>query len=759
MKTFHINIQGIVQGVGFRPFIYKLSKNLQLNGWVNNTTSGVHIHINADEKISKHFIDEIKKKAPKLSVITSIRIKEIPFVSYSTFEIIKSETQDAPSSLVTPDFGMCEDCKSELYSEENNRFQYPFITCTHCGPRYSIINSLPYDRESTTMDSFSMCENCNNEYHDPLNRRYYSQTNSCPNCSIELSYYEKEKFQENFTDLAYIVQQWKQGKIISIKGIGGYLITCDAANKDAISRLRKLKNRPIKPFALMYPNLESVVTDTDVSKTEKKELESVSSPIVILKVKKETSVQIQLDEIAPNLDCIGVMLPYTPLYHLLLSKFQKPIIATSGNLSNSSIIYKDSKAENELTKLSDGVLLNNRNIVIPQDDSVVKFSEKNNQKIIIRRSRGLAPTYINKDIKANSETILSMGAMLKSTFTLLNKENIYISQYLGNTEHYEAEVNFKNTLNHFKNLFQPEVETILVDKHPNYFSTRYGKELASQQNIQPIEIQHHKAHFLAVLGENDLIHSSEKILGVIWDGTGYGDDGSIWGGEFFTYENKEVSREAHFDEFQFILGDKMPKEPRISLLALAYDCCEENFFKEKFTSTEWNIYKKLIQKEDNLKSTSIGRLFDGVASLLLGIDKQSYEGEAAMRLENLALSYFQYNDFLKAESYLYENQIPSNFRQFILKNLTLDISNGVGNKKIAAKFHLTLVHYIEIIAKKFKVQKLAFSGGVFQNQCLVDILHFWMENEFDLYFHKELSPNDECISFGQLMYYLKDKQS
>ncbi len=759
MKTFHIVIKGIVQGVGFRPFVYKLARSLHICGWIHNSGNGVHIHINSDENMSLHFVKEIKSKSPKLSVITSIKVREVPFISYSSFEIKESSSQKTPSLLITPDFGMCEDCKNELFSEQNNRYQYPFITCTNCGPRYSIIKSLPYDRETTTMDSFCMCNTCKNEYHNPLNRRYYSQTNSCPKCHIELSYFENGKLQDNFTDLKYIINQWRQGKIISIKGIGGYLITCDATNKEAISRLRALKNRPTKPFALMYPDIATLDLDTELSMLEKSDLESASAPIVILNVRNEYKTPLALKEIAPNLDYLGVMLPYTPLYKLLLSIFKKPIVATSGNLSNSSIIYNDSIAINELAALSDGILLNNRAIVIPQDDSVVKFSKRNHQKIIIRRSRGLGPTYINKKIKVDSKSVLSMGAMLKSTFTLLNKKNIYISQYLGNTEHYEAEVNFKNTLSHFKSLFQPKIDKILVDKHPNYFSTRYGKELAVAYQIPCIEIQHHKAHFLAALGENDLMDSSEKILGVIWDGTGFGDDGNIWGGEFFTYDNKLVKREAHFDEFEFILGDKMPKEPRISLLSLANDCCDESFYKNKFTSTELKIYKKLLQKKGNLKSTSIGRLFDGVASLLLEIDTQSFEGEAAMQLENLALKYFKGREFSKKDSYLKGDQIPSNFRQFLLKQITLEFSKGISKEEIAGKFHLTLIHYIDLIANDLNIRKVAFSGGVFQNQCLIDILYFWMEEEYELYFHKELSPNDECISFGQLMYYLKDKYS
>ena len=759
MKTFHIVIKGIVQGVGFRPFVYKLANSLGICGRIKNTANGVDIKINSDKEKSNLFIGKIKRTSPKLSIITNVKVREVPFISYSSFEIKESSTLKSPSLLITPDFGMCEDCDNELYSEENNRYQYPFITCTNCGPRYSIIKSLPYDRETTTMDSFSMCNTCKNEYLDPKNRRYYSQTNSCPHCRIELSYFENGKLKDKFTDLNYIVDQWKKGKIISIKGIGGYLITCDATNKEAISRLRVLKNRPTKPFALMYPDLATLDLDTYLSNKEKSNLQSASAPIVILNVRKEFKTPLALNEIAPNLDCLGVMLPYTALYKLLLSLFNKPIIATSGNLSNSSIIYNDSIAIKELAKLSDGILLNNREIVIPQDDSVVKFSKISHQKIIIRRSRGLAPTYINKKVKVNCETILAMGAMLKSTFALLNKKNIYISQYLGNTDQYEAEVNYKKTLSHFESLLQPEIEKILVDKHPNYFSSRYGEQLAETHQVPLIQIQHHKAHFLAVLGENNLINSAEKILGIIWDGTGYGDDGNIWGGEFFTYKNKLINRETHLDEFQFILGDKMPQEPRISLLALAYDCCDEKYYKDKFTTTELKIYKNLLQDKSNLKTTSMGRLFDGIASLLLEIDYQSYEGEAAMQLENLASTYFESNRFLKKDSYLKGNILPSNFRKYLIKQIIIDLSNAISKKRIAARFHITLIHYINLIANKLNINKLAFSGGVFQNQCLIDILYFWMYNDFELFFHKKLSPNDECISFGQLMYYLKDKQS
>ncbi len=754
MKSHLIHIKGVVQGVGFRPFIYKLAQKINLTGWVNNSTNGVFIHINADNTTANKFVDSISNSAPKLSKITSLHIKEVPFKKYAGFDIVHSSSEKETTLLLTPDFAMCSDCCDEINQVSDNRFQYPFTTCTNCGPRFSIIKSLPYDRETTTMDSFKMCFSCNNEYQNPLDRRYYSQTNSCPNCAIKLSLYENDQFSENFKDLDYIIKQWNEGKIIAIKGVGGYLLTCDATNSKAIQRLRKLKTRPTKPFALLYHDVYELAEDVEMDICEKLELENSKASIVLLNIKKDRMTPLAIDDIAPNLNQIGVMLPYTPLYQILLSKLKKPIVATSGNLSNSTIIYEDKKAIDELSKIADLVLINNREIVIPQDDSVIRYSSIKFQKIVIRRSRGLAPTYINPQLNLPKKAILSTGAMLKSAFSLLHKENIYISQYIGNTDNFEAELNYKNTWSHFNKLLNPNLEVVLVDKHPNYFSSVFGKEIALQQNIPVVEIQHHKAHFYAVLGENNLLESKEKVLGVVWDGTGLGDDGNIWGGEFFMYHNNQVERIHHIDEFNFILGDKMPKEPRISALAISFGITDSKIIKDKFSETEWNIYQKLLQNNSNLKSTSVGRLFDAVASILLGVDKQSYEGEAAMRLENAAYTYFRANNITKYYSYFKEEKAPSNFTSFIINHVLSDIENGYEKEFIAAKFHITLAHYISIIAKEQEINKVAFSGGVFQNQWLIELILLFMNDDFDLYFHKELSPNDECISFGQLMYYL-----
>jgi hydrogenase maturation protein HypF len=735
--------------------VYQLAVSRGLKGWVNNTVDGVHIRINATEKQAKEFLNELLDRPPQMAKITGHSMREVPVEDFKSFEIIRSASDKQANLLLTPDFAMCKDCERELFDPADRRYRYPFITCTNCGPRYSITVSLPYDRHTTTMAPFEMCPVCNEEYHDPLNRRYYSQTNSCPRCAVEMSLYENGHLQHHFTDLNYIVEQWHRGKIVAVKGIGGYLLTCDATNEETVRRLRKLKNRPVKPFALMYHDVLVLSEDAELDVVEKYELESTASPILLLPLREDVWTPLALDAIAPGLDSIGVMLPYTPLYKLLLDAFKKPIVATSGNISDSTIIYKDEQAIEELSKISDLILLNNREIVIPQDDSVVKYSRIKRQRIVIRRSRGLAPSYINPGLKLSRETVMAFGAMMKSTFTLQNNGTIHISQYLGSTDNLQAEENYKDTFNHFLHLFNPRIDVVLIDKHPGYFTHQFGKSYAAEKQIPLKEIQHHKAHFAAVLGENNLFERDEKILGVIWDGTGSGDDGNIWGGEFFEYKDGRIRRVGHMDAYPFILGDKMVREPRISALSIGRNLPgAEEILKAKFTETEWSIYRRLLSGGTKLQSTSIGRLFDAVASLLLDRDVQTYEGEAAVFLENAAYRYFNKNNFTLYYSYLKDAGMPEKLTEFILRSIIADINKAFDRDFIAAKFHITLAHYIYLFAKAHGYRKIAFSGGVFQNHLLTDLVLMLMDNDFDLYFHKELSPNDENVSFGQLMYHL-----
>ncbi len=749
MQTYHIHIKGIVQGVGFRPFVYQKALKHKLKGWVNNTTDGVHIEINADKQTAHQFLQDILEHLPPLAIVTNHSINEVENQQFDNFNIIKSKDSKHTNVLLTPDVAMCPDCRQELYDSDNRRYQYPFITCTNCGPRYSIITALPYDRPFTTMKKFEMCPVCQKEYNNPLERRHFSQTNSCPDCAIEMQWYENGKISEHFTDLDKVIQYWNEGKIVAIKGIGGYLLTCDATNTEAVRTLRKRKQRPAKPFALMYPDLASIKKDTIINDDEKKELESISAPIVLLQLKKQSVSQISVNEIAKDFGRIGVMLPYTPLYDLLLQKFGKPIIATSGNITGSTIIYDDQMAIEHLSNIADALLMNNREIVIPQDDGLVQFSAKYRQKIVLRRSRGKAPIYINPDLDFQNKSILATGGMLKSVLAITHQNNIFISQYLGNTESYDAHKNYETTFNHLTNIMKPAIETVVTDKHPGYFSTAFGKDYAHNKNIKHVEIQHHKAHFLSVLAENKLLDSQEKILGIVWDGTGLGEDGNIWGGEFFSYQNHKIERLHHIGEFDFILADKMVKEPRISALAIGHRFPEaETILRQKFTEMEWQVYQRLLKKV-RLKSTSMGRLFDAVASLLFNYDKHHFEAEAGMKLERQATRFLSLNHTI---AFPLSDAVFENFSKYIFEQILTDISNNIDKQEIAAKFHLTLVDYIWLIADKYQFNHLAFSGGVFQNALLVDLLIEKNQNRKELYFHKELSPNDEGIVLGQLVY-------
>ena len=784
--TFHIHLQGLVQGVGFRPFVYKLAKEFDIKGWVNNSNDGVHIEFNSDVTVSKQFYRNLILRSPVLSRITSHSFTKIKSQDFHSFEIIKSEKKGNANLMLTPDFAMCENCRNELNDAENFRYQYPFITCTHCGPRYSIITTLPYDRGNTTMQDFEMCKDCNDEYENPENIRHFSQANSCADCGIEMGMFDKsgEKILtgnsfpgSGYTPNDHIIHKiaavLKDGKVIAVKGIGGFLLLCDANNEKTIKILRERKHRPTKPFAVMFPDLKSLKNFALLQKDEEAFLKSAISPIVLLEAKENTNEKICLKEIAPNLSKMGCMLPYAPLFELILTKFGKPVIATSANVSESPIIYKDKEALESLFSIADFIVTNNREIVVPQDDSVIRFSKLSRQKIILRRSRGLAPSYFNYESK-NDETILATGALLKSTFTFVNNRNTYVSQYLGNTQSYEAQQTYSKTVQHFFDLFQKEPDVILTDKHPLYFSNQFAKELANNLNIKLREIQHHKAHFAGVLSENNLMQSqknSDDVLGVIWDGTGLGEDGNIWGGEFFTYSCNQMKRNAHFDYFPFMLRDKMSREPRISALATCDKIPEvnarltdsqkmlrnknESFGQEllfnKFTLKEWELYQKMLQ-QPSLQCSSVGRIFDAVSSLLNLCDMQSFEGEAAMLLEERAYSYFTKNNWHIDEIYSIgsKNIISTSS---LMKQIIDDIKNKRPAEFIAAKFHFSLVNLVKQVATKSAIKKIAFSGGVFLNGVLVDLLNLNLGKDFELYFHNDLSPNDENISFGQMVYY------
>jgi len=749
LKTYKIFISGQVQGVGFRPFVYNLAKKYAIKGTVSNNEKGVVIYATQTRGSIELFYKEIIKNSPLVSRISTSEIEPVNFSEFDNFEIIPSSKKGHVNLPLTPDFAICDDCKKDIQNKKNKRYSYPFTTCVNCGPRWAITQSFPFERNHTSIDAFEMCDDCKKEYTNPEDRRFHSQTNTCSTCGIQL-YLEDANSKKITTKKSTIfkktAQLLKESKIIAIKNTSGYLLCCNAEDSEVVQKLRRLKNRPNKPFAVLFPSIEFLQKEIKLNEWQVKSLTSTERPITIISSKNYKG-NLVLNEIAPKLNQLGVMLPYTGILQLLANELNFPIIATSGNIHGSPIISNNEDAIDKLKNIADYFLQHNLKITEPQDDSVLKFSFKFKQPILFRRSRGFAPNYFNTQLNT-SEKIMAMGADLKSSVTFCPNQYIYVSQYLGNLENYDVYNRFLSMVNSFTKIFEQQPQVILVDKHPLYHSSKAGKELAQKSNTKLVEIQHHKAHFAAILGEHHLF--DKKVLGIVFDGTGLGDDNAIWGGEFFNYEKNEIKRINHIEYFDWLLGDKMAKEPRISLFSLASSKIDE-ILEKKFTSNELKTYTTL-KRINTLKTSSVGRLFDAVASLLGITNFNTYEGEAAILLENLVINY----NLKFCKSYLSSIEKGISSKE-IINNIFKDIKMGKSKKSIISNFLFTLASTIIEMAKTNNYKYVAFSGGVFQNTILVDMLIELAPKEIKLYFHKDLSPNDENISFGQLMYYIHIK--
>ncbi len=754
MNSYHIHIKGRVQGVGFRPFIFRLAHSFKLNGWVSNTLDGVHIEADGIKDIDQ-FCKSILNDHPRQARIDEIKVEEIRFGQFQEFLIVGSKSDGIADLQITPDFAICPECLQELNDQSDRRHQYPFITCTNCGPRYSIIQRLPYDRNLTTMSSIQACEICLEEYEDPNNRRFYSQTNSCPDCAVQLSLYNRQKELQNVrvnTILDIVSDAILSGKIVAIKGIGGYLLCADATSEEAIMMIRTRKNRPTKPFALMYPDVDAAEKDVFINENTISDWKSPESPIILCPLKRDFTSELKVDAIAPGLKKMGIMMPYAPLFAMLMKRIKKPIIATSGNVSGSPIIYNDREALDVLSEFADYILVNNREIVVPQDDSVIQYTDNSKLRIILRRSRGMSPSFITNHKLESNIQLLAMGAMLKSAFGITHQKRYYISQFLGDTSILESQQSYESTLDHILSLLNFNPSIVLTDAHPDYPSSILGKDIAERNKISDFKIQHHEAHSFAVIAENNLLNE-KKILSVVWDGTGYGTDGHIWGGEFLEYTGKDHKRIGHWEYFPHILGDKMSKEPRISAFCLQSQTdVNDQIIKAKFNPDEYRNYS-LILKKEGLLTSSVGRIFDGVSSLLNIVDYNTYEGEAAMVLESLATEYLQthpeYHEIYNVE--ITERGIVRT--RDLIAGILDDKLKGAIPAQIAFKFHLSLVEVIQKFLVKFDMRSVVFSGGVFQNSLLADLISTRLNDQYTVYFHKELSPNDECIPFGQLIAY------
>jgi len=752
MPTYHLHFKGVVQGVGFRPFVFDSARSRNLKGWVKNSGKGLEIVLTADEAEAQAFYSYLIANAPPHSLITSNSFKKIPDQNYDDFRIIESTGEKVEGALLPPDIAMCDQCREEIKDGNNRRYEYAFTTCLHCGPRYSIIRKLPYDRLHTTMADLQMCMYCRSEYEEPDGYRQHSQTNSCPDCPIPMALFDSKKTcldRDPGRIIQHCINALKKGKILAVKGIGGYLLLADATNEESILTLRRRKKRPSKPFAVMYPDINSAKEDAWIAPFEESALKDADAPVLLALRKEKPLSGLCSEAVAPGLGTVGILLPYSPFFELIIAGINRPLIATSANLSGSPIIYADEQAIEYLGAIADYILTFEREIVTPQDDSVIQLSN-DGSRILLRRSRGLSPNYNPHPFGDIGKRALAYGADLKSTFALADREKLIISQYLGNQESYDSQLAFRHTLKHIQELYSFRPEVLLADAHPDYHSRAMAEKNAEALDLKLIPVQHHVAHFTAVLTEHGLLKSDRDVLGFIWDGAGYGDDGQIWGGEVFLKDHKGISRELHIDYFPILSGDKMSLEPRLSARSLFADIPEaEPILRSQFSDKEWNYFQKMIEVPAQIQTSSMGRFIDAIAAIL-GIGSfNSYESEAAMKLENRARK--RSNTASGDYTFVIRNEIID-WRP-VLEKILVDIHKEKKCDYIARGLFLALGKLVFQVSKQKGVKDLAFSGGVFQNVVLINTLINLKPVDTRLWFHQKLSPNDENISFGQIAYY------
>lgn len=732
--VFSIEIRGVVQGVGFRPFIYNLATSSGLRGEVSNNGQGVLILLDATQEKVDEFVKKIRDNKPPLSEIDSIKITQIKKTkSFDGFRIEMSEVAKNLSSQIAPDIAMCEECEIELHDKTNRRFEYPFITCTNCGPRFSIIKNLPYDRKHTSMDEFVMCEKCAQEYKNPHDRRYHAQPIGCHECGPKLSLFDNSGNMiesENIIDKA--LKLITEGKIVAIKGIGGYHLVCDATNDEAVKLLRERKQRHSKPLGVMVKDIYMSKNIASINEKEEELLCSNRRPIVLLKKREDNALS---QYVAPDINQIGLFLAYTPLHHLILQKLERPIVATSANVSDEPLC----KSYDEIMRLRgiwDFCLDNDREIVNSCDDSVA-FVESE-KTFMLRDARGYAPLYLKLPHKTDKK-ILALGANQKSSVAITIGESVVLSPYIGDLGSLTSIEHYKSHIETLKRIYDFEPDVVVCDKHPNYESTKYAKELAAQnRDIELQQVQHHYAHILATMGVNGI---TTKVLGVSFDGTGYGDEGNLWGGEFFVCDLEGYERVGHFRYFKLLGGEKAIKEPRRVALSFLFEIYGKEVFNlnnatiNSFSDTEiktlYTAYKNSLNAP---LSSSCGRLFDAVASILDVIQVCSYEGESGLLLESL------YDENV-LESYLFsieDNEIDFSqiFKQILVeKNLHIGVS----------KFFNTIVEIIYEMHKKYDLP-LVLGGGVFQNRVLLRLI---MRKIPDVVLPEMFVSNDGAIAYGQ----------
>lgn len=739
-----INISGMVQGVGFRPFVHRVAHKLRLNGCVYNSGQGVVIEIQGLETKIEEFLQEIQKHLPKLSRIDTLVTKKVEIQEDQTF-IIKRSPKEKISTSIVPDIALCENCLVEFHDPNNRRYHYPFISCSECGPRYTILKALPFDRPQTSMSNFPLCDSCQTEYEDSSNRRFHTQTLSCFNCGPQLSLLSHQGLPMERNSIDTCVELLKEGKSLAIKGLGGFHLICDASNQEAVSNLRKNKRRPAKPLAVMFPNINQIKASATVSKKEEALILSKEAPIVIVAKKKKSKIT---DLVTGSINKIGVFLPYTPLHLQLLEKIDRPLVVTSANLSEEPIISDEKQIVEKLSHVVTAILTHDRPIINACDDSVVMIAEK--QELVVRMARGMAPKSFLLPFKSTKK-ILALGGQQKACFALAFDDQIILSPHIGDLDSLDSLDYFKKTLESFQKRYEFKPDLIVHDKHPEYETTKWAKS----QTTPRLEIQHHYAHALACMAEYAL---NEEVLAFCFDGTGFGDDGHLWGGEVLTANRQSYQRIIHLRPFKLLGGNKAIKEPRRVALALLFECFSlDNILAlpsptvESFTKEEITTLHHIWENEINTpQTTSIGRLFDAIASLSRLAQKLSYEGQSGLLIETAAKA-FQTQEMF--DHTLTEDIID--WEPMLRELLQID------PKQIPSLFINMMVDLIIKISQNHPHLPVVLSGGVFQNQLLVSqLISKFKVLDIRYYIQKKTPVNDGGLALGQIYHALhKEKNS
>ncbi len=743
-----IHISGIVQGVGFRPFVYNLARHYDITGLVYNDSRGVFIEAEGDEEVINAFIDSIRHKHPPQAFIEYVSTKSLNVANSTDFIIDKSKSVPTENTWISPDMAICEDCLSELYDPADRRYLYPFINCTNCGPRLTVVKDIPYDRCKTTMSKFSLCPDCQKEYDDPTNRRFHTQTTCCPACGPHLTLVDNkgEIISNDDNEVLKLVSEYlKQNKIVAIKGIGGYHISCTAIDDRVVEQLRHRKRRQAKPFAIMCKDIKQIKSLCYVSKQEEILLTSIKSPVVILKRKPGIDIS---EHVSAKQKTLGVMLPYTPLHHLILNSVKTPLVMTSGNVSSEAIYYKDKEAIERLSDIADFFLINDREIQTSIDDAVVKIV--NDREYLIRRSRGYAPRPLITNTKATKE-ILACGSDMKNTITLFKDNKLFVSHFIGDLSNYTVYNNFEEAIKQYQNIFKVNPELVVHDLHPSYYSSEYGRRHSVDEKI---EVQHHHAHIVSCMVDNNY---DEPVIGVCYDGTGYGSDGNVWGGEFLLADKSDFKRLGHLAYFDLPGGDISVKKPAQITSAMLYRLFGNDYLEIDIPFSKWvdkrsaKILHQLIDNNINIyKTSSIGRLFDLVSALLLVCTEMTYDGQPAVELEAIA------ND--TSDCYIYDLHFEFNMYTLyideLISSIVNDLCNNVSLPEISGKFHNTIVRMtvdtVNRISRDVNLNTVALSGGVWMNDLLLHkVIEKLTSMNYNVLYHTNIPTNDECISVGQ----------